>query len=241
LVCSPGGSDATIVALNKGDGSVIWKCPLPDGDEAGYASAIIVEVDGIKQYVQFMQKGVVGVDAKTGKVLWQYTKTAQGSPANIPTPVAKNAFVYTATNKAGGGLVKLTVDKDKVTATEQYFSSKLPTAIGGSIPIGDYLYGTGGRAGLMCVEFASGDQKWQDKSIGAASLLLADGRLYLHGESGEVALVEPSPEAYVEKGRFTPRDQPDKGNKKAWAYPVIANGRLYLRDWNCLWSYDVRK
>src|SRR5262249_37258384 len=97
LVCTPGGKDATLVALNKQTGAILWKCPVPGGDQAAYASVIAVEAGGVKQYVQFLQKGVVGVDAKTGKFLWRYDRTAQGSPANIPTPVAKDGYVYTAT------------------------------------------------------------------------------------------------------------------------------------------------
>ena len=72
-------------------------------------------------------------------------------------------------------------------------------------------------------------------------MCFADGRLYVHGESGEVALVEATPDGYRERGRFTPPDQPDRGKSKAWAYPVIADGRLYIRDWTSLRCFDVRK
>src|SRR6185369_4720979 len=86
VICTPGGSQATIVALNKKDGTLIWKCAVPEGDEAAYASAIVVESGGIKQYVQLLQKGLVGVDAKTGKFLWRYGKAVSRYGANIPTP-----------------------------------------------------------------------------------------------------------------------------------------------------------
>jgi outer membrane protein assembly factor BamB len=82
--------------------------------------------------------------------------------------------------------------------------------------------------------------KWDDRSIGAAALCYADHRLYLHGENGEVALVEPTAEAYREKGRFKPADSPDRGSSKAWAYPIIANSRLYIRDMGTLWCYDIK-
>jgi outer membrane protein assembly factor BamB len=83
--------------------------------------------------------------------------------------------------------------------------------------------------------------KWQDRSVGAASVLAAEGRLYVNGDTGDVALVEISPEAYREKGRFTLPEQPDRGRSKAWAYPVIADGKLYIRDLGSLWCYDVQK
>lgn len=239
LVCTPGGSEATLVALNKRNGEVIWRCALPDGEQAAYASAIIVEFGGIKQYVQFVQKGVIGVDAKSGKLLWRYDKTAQGSPANIPTPVAHNGQIYTATGRTGGGLVKLKAGQGAIDAEPVYFESKLPTSIGGSVLVGDYLYGTN-STGLLCVEFSSGTVKWQDRCIGASSVCFADGCLYLHGEKGDVALVEATPDGYREKGRFTPPGQPDRGRSQAWAYPVVANGRLYIRDLGSLWCYDIK-
>jgi outer membrane protein assembly factor BamB len=93
---------------------------------------------------------------------------------------------------------------------------------------------------LVCAEFKTGKVKWSERSIGAGSVCYADARLYLHGENGDVALVEATPDAYREKGRFTPADPPDRGRSKAWAYPVISNGRLYIRDMNSLWCYDIQ-
>lgn len=240
LVCTPGGKDATLVALNKKTGDLLWKAPVPGGDQAGYASAIVVAVGGIKQYVQFVENGLVGVDAKTGKFLWRYDKTAADSLANIPTPIAKGSYVYSSSGKGGSGLVKLKADKGEVTAQQIYFKTGLPNSIGGSVLLGDFLYGTNGK-GLMCIEFMTGKEKWRDASAGAGAVCYADGRLYLHGEaSGEVALVEATPAEYGEKGRFTPPDAPERGNSKAWAYPVVANGRLYIRDLDMMWCYDVK-
>jgi outer membrane protein assembly factor BamB len=239
VVCTPGGKDATLVALNKKTGEVIWKSAVPGGDAAAYASAIVVEAGGRKQYVQFLAKGVVGVDAKTGKFLWRYDRTAEKSPANIPSPLAHDGYVYTATNLAGAGLVKLKAEKEEVTAEPVYFEKALPNSIGGAVLVGGHLYGTNNRE-LLCVEFTTGKVKWQDKCVGPASVCYADGRLYVHGENGDAALVEATPEAYREKGRFTPPAQPDRGPSKAWAYPVVANGRLYLRDLGALWCYDVK-
>ncbi|HWI58669.1 MAG TPA: PQQ-binding-like beta-propeller repeat protein [Bacillota bacterium] len=242
VICTPGGSEATLVALNKKTGEVVWKSAVPGGDEAAYTSAIIVEAGGVKQYVQMLQKGLVGLDAKTGKFLWRYNKTVSKYNANIPTPVARDGYVFSAGAGTGAGLVKLTEKDGAFTAEQVYFSPKLPVAIGGAVLVDDNLYGTG-NAGLMCVEFTTGNVKWDDKALGAASLCFADGRLYLHGENGEVALVVATPAGYQEKGRFTPPNQPSRSNpmEKAWAYPVVANGRLYLRDHDMLWCYDVKE
>ncbi|HEY9173644.1 MAG TPA: PQQ-binding-like beta-propeller repeat protein [Verrucomicrobiae bacterium] len=241
LICTPGGSNATLIALNKKTGDVLWKCGLPEDDEAAYASAVIVEAGGVKQYVQLLQKGLVGVEAKTGRFLWRYGKAVSRFNANIPTPVASDGFVYCASAGTGGGVVRLKPKDGGVEAEQVYFEAKLPTAIGGAVKVGDYLYGTTAQA-MLCVEFATGQIKWEERAVGAAALCLADGRLYLHGENGEAALVEPTAEGYREKGRFTPPDQPKRIGpmEKAWAYPVLANGRLYLRDHGMLWCYDVK-
>jgi outer membrane protein assembly factor BamB len=239
LVCTPGGSDATLVALNKNNGDVVWKCPI-EGGEAGYASAIVVEVDGIKQYVQFLAKGVglVGVRAETGELLWQYKTTGADSAANIPTPVAGASYIYSAAGQVGGGLVEIKARQSTVDAQEVYFSPELPKAVGGTVLLGDYLYGSNGDV-LMCVKFATGEVQWQERIGTPVSACFADGNLYLHGENGEVLLVEASPDAYREKGRFTPQNSPERGRTKAWAYPAIADGRLYIRDLDSLWCYEI--
>jgi len=240
LVITPGGSTATLVALNKKNGEVIWKSVIPNGDPAAYASIVIGEPAGVKQYIQFLEKGVVGVDAKTGKFLWRYDKTAESSPANIPTPVVDKDYVYTATGRGGGGLIKVNKNGAAFEAEQVYFNAKLPMQIGGAVKLGEHLYGTTGQ-GLLCAEFLTGNVKWQERAVGAGSLCLADGNLYVHGENGDVALVEASPDSYREKGRFTPPEAPDRGRSKAWAYPVVADGRLYIRDLASLWCYDIKK
>jgi outer membrane protein assembly factor BamB len=197
------------------------------------------QIGGVKQYVQFVQNGLIGVDAKTGKFLWRYGGTAKGSRANIPTPVAYADYVFSGTNMSGAGLVKLKANGATFEADQIYFTKDLPTSIGGAVRVGEHLYGTNAK-GMICSEFTSGKILWQSQGVGAASLCYADGRLYVHGEKGEVALVDADPNEYREVGRFTPPDQPTRGNTKAWAYPVVANGKLYLRDLDRLWCYDIR-
>lgn len=241
LVCTPGGGEATVLALNKQTGAVLWKSVLPDGDEAGYSSPMLAQVGGAKQYVQIAQKGIVGIDAQTGKSLWHYNKAVSRFGANIPSPLVMGDRIYTSGAGTGGAILKLKGQGAAVTAEELFFEAKYPLAIGGVVKVGEFLYGTTGQA-LQCVDLSTGKIKWEERSIGTASLCTADGLLFLHGENGEVALVEASPEGYHEKGRFTPPTPPERANQmeKAWAYPVLANGRLYLRDLNVLWSFGVK-
>ncbi len=242
VVCTPGGKVASLVALNKKTGELIWKSLAPNAGEAAYASAIIMEVGGIRQYVQMMEKAVVAVEAKTGRFLWRYAETAK-SQANIPTPVAHNDLVYTASRQGGGSLVKLTTTDGTVEAKQIYLSQKIPKGMGGAVQIADYLYGTAGR-GLMCIEFATGKIVWEDTTFGPGSITYADGMLYAHSENtGTVALVEAGPQGYHERGRLTPPGHTDYtkdgSGVKSWLFPVIANGRLYLRDAGSLWCYDI--
>jgi outer membrane protein assembly factor BamB len=241
LICTPGGSNVTMIALNKNTGDVIWKCALSEGGDASYGSAIVFESGGVRQYVQFLQKGLIGVEAKTGKLLWRYERSAQASPAVIMTPLADDGYIYSGAFRAGGAVVKPVKKDGEFVADELYFNNKLPVGLGGVVKVGNYLYGSSG-ATVMCVDFMTGDIKWEERAIGPSSWLVADGRLYLHAEKGDVALLEPTPEAYREKGRFTPPDGPTRLNQmeKAWAYPVIADGKLYIRDQSSLWAYDIR-
>ena len=241
LVCTPGGAEATMLGLNKRTGDVLWKCSTPEADEAAYASAILVAFEGTYEYVQLLQKGLVGVDAKSGKLLWRFGRAVSAFNANIPSPLADRDTIYAGSAGTGGGAIRLIKKEGRFEPEQLYFGPKFPTAIGGVIKNGDYLYGTTGQA-LLCIEFATGKIKWEERALGPASLCYADGRLYLHGENGEVGLVEASPVGYREKGRFVPPDRPQHPNQmeKAWAYPVVANGCLYIRDHGMLWCYGIK-
>jgi glucose dehydrogenase len=172
VVVTPGGNEATLLALNKNDGSVIWKSVLPEGDQAAYASAIVGEVGGIRQYIQFVEKALVGVDANTGKVLWRYEKTSNGI-ANIPTPLFHDGAVLSMASKTGAGQTKLTVEGKTVKATDGFFLPAMANQIGSPVRIGEYVYGTGPNA-LMCIDWATGKVKWSDRSVGTGSVCYAD-------------------------------------------------------------------
>ncbi len=238
LVCTPGGAKATLLALNKKNGEVIWKSAVPGGGAAGYASVIIAEGAGVKQYVQFLGNGVVSVAAKDGTFLWKYTKNS--GITNCATPIAHDGYVFTSAagrgNGGGGALVQLTSADKGVSAREVYFNRDLTNHHGGVVRVGDYLYGTN-NTGLVCLDFKTGEKKWQDRSVGKGSIMAADGCLYVRGENGSVALVEATPSGYKEKGRF---EQPSRGSKPAWPYPVVANGCLYLHDGETLLCYDIK-
>jgi outer membrane protein assembly factor BamB len=185
----------------------------------------------------------IPIVAMTGQFLWRHKEAAKGS-AQFFTPVARDGYVYCGALGVGGVLVHLKPDGSGVTAEQVYFTRGLPNGIGGAVLVGDYLFGTEPGHQLLAVEFTTGKVKWKAESIGRGSVAYADGLLYIHGLNGDIALVEATQEAYREKGRFTPPNQPKKQfvryPEEAFAYPVIANGRLYIRDLGTLWAYDIK-
>jgi outer membrane protein assembly factor BamB len=238
VLATPGGPDATVVALNKNSGDVIWKSLVPSSNNVSYSSCIVADVSGQKEYIQFLAKGVIGVAAKDGKFLWRYDAPACRNGINCSTPIYRDNLVFAASAyQNGGGLARLTAGADGVTAAEVYFTKQMQNHHGGMVLIGDYLYGFD-QSNLTCIEFKTGKIMWFNRSVGKGSLTYADGCLYARSERGPVALVEANPKEYVEKARF---DQPDRSSNPSWPYPVIANGRLYLRDQDVLLCYDVRQ
>jgi len=238
VVAAPGGSKATVVGFNKKDGSVAWQCAVPGGDAAHYSSAIAANVGGQKQYIHFLSGGVIGMDAKDGKFLWRYESPANRT-ANCSTPIYRDGQVFAASGyQTGGGLATLPkAGAEAAAAQEVYFTRQMQNHHGGMVLVGDYLYGFD-NSNLTCLEFKTGKVMWTDRSVGKGSVSSADGKLYCRSERGPVALVEATPTAYVEKGRF---EQPERSRDASWPHPVIANGRLYLRDQDVLLCYDVKQ
>jgi outer membrane protein assembly factor BamB len=234
VICTPGGKDAAFAALNKMTGEVVWKTALEKSDNAEYSSPMPVVAGGVKQYVGFLRSGLVGIDAKTGKLLWKYEKIADMG-ANIMTPVVYQDKVFASSSRGGGALLELAASGNP---KEIYHQKTLGTSIGGAVLVDGHLYGTT-QGGLYCVELATGKEKWVEPSIGGASICFADGRLYVRRYStGEIVLVEPNAKEYVEKGRVK---QTDRSKFAAWPHPIVANGGLYVRDHDTLVCWEVKK
>jgi outer membrane protein assembly factor BamB len=237
LICTPGGKNA-LVALNKQNGDVIWKARVKGDDGAAYASAIVAEIGGVKQYIQFMSGGVVSVAAEDGKFLWRYDRPRNGT-ANCSTPLYSDGHVFAASGYGtGGGLAEINVNNGDFSAHEVYFTQKMRNHHGGMVLIDGYLYGADDSGQLTCIEFKTGKVMWQNRGADKGAVFYADHRLYCRNEgNGRVILVEANPSKFVEHGRL---DQPDRTGQAAWPHPVVANGRLYLRDQDLLLCYDVK-
>lgn len=233
VLVNAGGPGASIVALNKKDGSLIWKS---QSDRAGYSSAIPVEAGGATQVVFFTSSRAVGLDLRDGRLLWEYPRAAN-NVANAATPIARGNRVFISSDYGnGGGLVEIKAGDKGVTAQEIYFTKDMRNHHSSSVLIGDYLYGYSSSI-LTAMRFDTGEVAWRDRSVGKGSLVFADGHLYCLSENGVVGLVEATPEGYREKGRF----RIAQDSLPTWTHPVVAGGRLYLRDQDTIYAYDVRQ
>ncbi|SMP51441.1 Outer membrane protein assembly factor BamB, contains PQQ-like beta-propeller repeat [Neorhodopirellula lusitana] len=240
LICTPGGERATVVALRKSNGMPIWQgsaAELNGGyTTASYASPIAATINGQPQYIVFLHGGVVGFDAKTGRGLWHYDAPANDT-ANCSTPLVIGNAVFAASGYGTGGGKAILTGKDQNWNTrEEFFVQKFESHHGGFVFLDGYLYGTNNSV-LLCVDWKTGDIRWQNRCVGKGSISAADGMLYVRGERGDIALVKATPNGYEESGRFS---QPDRSDKNAWPHPVIANGNLYIRDQDRLLSFHIR-
>jgi outer membrane protein assembly factor BamB len=250
VVVTPGAKAAGLVALNKKTGAEIWRTALPDlgpkgKDGAGYSSIVIGAGGGVRQYVQLMGRGLVGVDANDGKLLWSYNKVAN-DVANISMPIVSGDLVFASTAySAGASLVKISKAAHGVEAREVYFldPKTLQNHHGGLVLVDGNVYaGNGQNKGFpICIEMATGKVLWggdiRNAGTGSAAVVYADGNLIFRYQNGTVILIEATPTGYKEKGSFQIPDV--KG--PSWPHPVVAGGKLYLREADTLYCYDVRK
>ena len=236
VICTPGGPQGTILALDKKSGEFVWQSKdFKDGP--AYASLVVRGTGKSRQYVQMTHHHVAGVSAEDGTLLWSYSR--EGPTAAVPTPIVFEDLVY-ATSGYGAGchLIRIVVQGTAFEPKEVYANKTMVNHHGGVVLVGDHLYGFSDGKGWVCQNLKGGEMVWNERSkLGKGSVSYADGHLYARSESGTVALLEATPSSYVEKGRF---EQPDRSPHNAWPHPVVAGSRLYLRDQDILLSYDVQ-
>ncbi len=234
LIVTPGGDEASIVALDKMTGKNIW-VSKELSDPAGYSSCVAADVGGVRAIIGFTGRAAVGLRASDGKLMWRY-ETVSNRTANIATPIFyDNKVFYSSAYGTGAALLGLKAEGGEVKAQEIYFSKDMQNHHGGLVLVNGYLYGFS-NAILHCMEFATGKTVWRHRSVGKGTLTYADGNLYLLSEGNVVGLAEASPEGYKEKGRFEIADQ----GLPSWAHPVVCGGKLYIRNQGMLTCYDVK-
>ena len=249
LIVTPGGPQAAMAALEKKSGKVVWTGSIDGkGEQAGYASVVIANCGGVKQYVTLMRNGLVSFDAKDGKMLWRYGTQEDRfyeNTANIPTPIVRGDHVFAAAGYGrGAALLKITKDGSDFAVEEVYWKPEMTNKHGGVMLVGDKLFGDRDDGGnLWCADFKTGKMLWsrRDKGVkesegrGSASLTYADGKFYVRYSNGWVALVDATADKYTEISAF----KVPNGKNNTWAHPVVVGGKLFIRELDVLYCHDI--
>jgi len=236
LFCIPGGSKALVVALNKKTGQTVWTNTALD-ETAAYCSPILVDHGGVRQLIALAQKSVIGVDIRTGKLLWSHFHITRHDQ-NVNAPVFSDGYVFTASGHSGGGRL-LKLKSDSSGAEEVWWDEDLDNCHGSAMLVDGHLYGSACRSGgkgFFCAEFLTGQIRYREK-MAKLSLTFAEGLIYALTQKGEVLLIKPRPDQFDVVSKFqTPADS----RALAWAHPVVCGGRLYIRRGQVLYAYKIR-
>jgi outer membrane protein assembly factor BamB len=233
LIVTPGGPGAAVVALDKMNGKPLWKS---QSDRAGYSSPMLYTSSGKRSLVVFTGAGVVGLNANNGELEWRYDKVSNRT-ANIATPIVQDGYVFLSSAYGTGcALLRISANGGGFSASEAYFNRDMMNHYSTSVLLDGTLYGYS-NAILTAMKFETGEVLWKDRAVGKGGLIYADRHLYCMGENGTIGLVEASPQAYKEKSRF----EISKGDFPTWTPPIIANGRMYLREQDNLYCYNIKR
>jgi outer membrane protein assembly factor BamB len=249
LVVTPGKAKGAMMALAKKSGDLVWRCEDLK-DDAAYSSIIAADVGGVRHYVQQTMQGICGVRAEDGKLLWRIADSNY-RVAVIPTPVFYKDHIFVTTGYgAGCKLIKLSKEGDEIKANVVYESKVITNHHGGVVRVGEYVYGHSDKDNQwVCLEFLKSTSRdgpepaWTSKDLGKGSVSYADGHLFCYGErKGDVVMIKADPTDWQEVGRFTiPKTDPTRSRQGGvWPHPVIAQGKLFLRDTNFLFCYDLK-
>tara|TARA_R110002096_G_scaffold163992_5_gene331657 strand:+ start:12655 stop:13911 length:1257 start_codon:yes stop_codon:yes gene_type:complete len=241
VVIAPGGDKTPLVALDKSSGETIWTSSFSGAGKSEYATVVVSEINGVKQYVKLYQQLLVGVNAESGELIWK-SEWPRGRTAVIPTPIVSGNEVY-ITSGYGAGSKKVKIEGS--TATDVWDNKEMKNHHGGVIKLGDYLYGFSDGGGLVCQSWETGEIVWNEKGryTQKGAVHLVDGKLICVNEAdGMVTMAKATPEGYVELGQFKLEPQsPNRSPKgKVWSHPVVLDGRLYLRDQEFLTAFKVK-
>jgi len=238
VICCPGGPQASIVALDKLTGHVVWQTPST-GDLAGYASPILARHHGLRIILTMMLKSVIGVNADTGELLFrvQYVSYAD---ENIVPPTYHEGHVIVSSLAVG--TVKWSIDsaEGKLSLTEVWRTKHLDHHHGGVVFVDGHIYGSGAafnKGKWLCLDVSTGEHTYAETGVGKGCLTYADGMLYTLSERGTVGLVPATPAEHKVVSRF---NLPAGGKGRSWAHPVVCGGRLHVRHGELLYAYDVR-
>ena len=234
VICTPGGPDASVVALSTTDGTTVWTSKGLS-DQSAYCSSILVKHGGTQLIITLVAATLVALNPDSGAIIWRvpFDETEEMQNHSI-TPVYSDGNLYvTSGHRKGGKLYSLSDDGTSIKA--RWTDETLNTLHGGIVIHDGHVYGSTSRGRWVCLSLESGAVRWEDRGPGKGSIAYADGHLYCYGEKGDLALVKATPEAYTEVSRF----KVEQGEGNHWAHPAIAGGRLYIRHGDILLAYEI--
>jgi outer membrane protein assembly factor BamB len=235
LICCPGGPQTAVVALDKSNSGTVWKSPSTR-ELAGYASPSVGVVGELRIIATMTAKACIGVNAETGELLW-HERHITPWDENICMPILQDGCVFYSTgHRVGSVKLKVNINGDKVTTEVLWRSRELDNHHGGVILFDEFLYGSGHRGGWICVDWETGETKYNEPGVGKGSLTYADGMLYTLSERSRMGLVRATPERHELVSEFR---LPAGGEGPSWAHPVVCGGRLYIRHDDYLFAYDI--
>jgi len=234
IICTPGGPDASLAALNKSTGETLWQTKGLS-QPAGYCSARLIRHGSQRLVLTMLEKALVAIDPDTGKVLWQHEYPQRYGVQPNP-PLYADGMVYICSGaKAGGEMLALA--DDGLSVKPKWTDKTLDCQMHGLVLIDGYIYGTAQSSpNMVCLDLKTGKVMWTTKETGRGVVVLADGMLYVYSEDGTVHLVKPNPEAFMPVSKFAVSE----GTDEHWAHPTIANGQLYIRHGDALMAYNIK-
>jgi outer membrane protein assembly factor BamB len=235
VVCTPGGPDASLVALDKDTGKTIWQTKGLN-QQSACCSARLINHAGKKQIVTMLDNSVVAVEPETGNLLWQAEHKHRAGVQPNP-PLYEDGMLYISSGMGAGGEM-LEIAEDGMSVTSKWTDRTLDCQMQGTVLIDGYIYGTAqsGGGGLVCLELKTGKVMWKSDEFEKGVVVCADGMLYVYAEDGTMQLIKPDPQKFTPVSKFTVT----MGTDEHWAHPTIANGRLYIRHGDTLMAYDIR-
>ena len=235
VICSPGGPQTAVVALDKQTGKTVWKSPSA-GQLAGYASPALAEQQGLRMILTMTSRAMIGVNAEDGDLLWQFEHVTPWDE-NISKPIHHDGRVFFSTQTTGSVQLKITVEDSKASVKPIWRSKDLDNHHGGAVLLDGYLYGSCHGPMWTCLDWTTGATKYRTRGVGKGSLTYADGMLYTFSENSQMGLVKATPTGHPIVSQFR---IPEGGSGPSWAHPVVCGGRLYIRHGDLLFAYDVR-
>jgi len=244
VICTPGGEQGAMVALDKTNGNVVWRS-TEWTDLGGYASPVVAEIQGVRQYIQLTQNGVAGIAASNGRLLWKADVGGNGTAA-IFTPVVHENIVYvTSGYTANCSAVRLTRTGDTFNAEVLYTNRNMVNQHGGVVLLNGHIYGFSETNGWVCQNLMTGEIVWNERNnlTLKGSMVVVNDRMILYNETnGLITVAAASPTGWRDFGRMEIPERTtavQTARNFTWTHPVVANRKLYIRDHDLIFCFDL--